>query len=452
MCPRERFQRLSFEKPVFCFHSRILSKIIVKILARCFRLFFQNWLLCVQKNKLRKNFFMENAEFTHPFRTLSDDLIKLLAKRDFGEPVKSAFHASRETFWKKKQFFENFYIRNLFQNLSKKHLAGWSICLYVSSATWNSDRKLYFLGKIKLFLSFPHNMWKFLANSNENGRVVKLVFTLSNETFWGQSSLNEKFFRFPPSLDFEQKPLGRVVTSASQASRGKIWRGTEFWNDLHFFQFGWMTSRRVQNFNLRVQTNVFSDFFWKINLLFSCSDFEQTFVVRILASCFRQISQNWILCVQKNKLRKKHFYGKFRFYSSFSDFERWLNVTFGRNGFGKPVKSAFYSSRETFRRKQFFENFYKSDLFLNVGKNLLAGWSNSLHVSGGPCCKVVPFEKKQSFLSFLHNMWNFIATSNEIGRVVKLAFLIPSGTFRVNVACMKKFLVFFNHSPKMMIT
>ena len=185
-----------------------------------------------------------------------------MAKRVFGVPVKCAFHASRETSWKN-QFFENFYIRKLIQNLSKKHLAGWSICPYVSSETWNGDRKLYFVGKIKLFLSFPRNTWNFSATANENGRVVKLAFTLSSETFWGQSSLNEKFFRFPPSLDFEQKTLGRVVTSASQAPRGTIWRRTEFWNDLHFVQFGWMTSGRVQNCNLCGQKNVFSDFLLK---------------------------------------------------------------------------------------------------------------------------------------------------------------------------------------------
>ena len=235
---------------------------IVKILARCFRLFFQNWILCVQKNKLRKKLFHGKCRYYSSLPDFERWLNVTFGRKRFRGSCQKCLYASRETSWIK-QFFENFYIRNLFQNLSKKHLAGWSICLYVSSETWNSDRKLYFLGKTKLLLSFPHNMWNFSANSNENGRVVKLAFTLSSETFWGQSSLNENFFRFPPRLDFEQKTLGRVVTSASQASRGTIWRRTEFWNDLHFYQFGWMTSGRVENRNLYVQKNSISDFLLK---------------------------------------------------------------------------------------------------------------------------------------------------------------------------------------------
>ena len=171
-------------------------------------------------------------------------------------------YAFTETFWRK-EFIENFYIRNLFQNLSNKRLAGWSICLYVPSETWNSDGKLYFLGKIKLFLSFPRNMWNFIATSNDIVWIVKLAFIISSGTLWGHSSLNEKVFRFSLSLDCEQRTLGRVVTSASDASRVTFWRRNEFWNDIHFFQFGWMTSGRVQNCNLCVQENVFSDFLLK---------------------------------------------------------------------------------------------------------------------------------------------------------------------------------------------
>ena len=67
MCPEERFQRLSFEKSVFCFHSRILNKIFVITLARCFRQIFQNWILCVQKNKLRKKLFLGKCRFYSSF-------------------------------------------------------------------------------------------------------------------------------------------------------------------------------------------------------------------------------------------------------------------------------------------------------------------------------------------------------------------------------------------------
>ena len=39
------------------------------------------------------------------------------------------------------------------------------------------------------------------------------------------------------------------------------------------------------------------------------------------------------------------------------------------------------------------------------------------------------WEKSIFFLSFPHIMWNIFATSNEIGRVVNLAFIISSRTF-----------------------
>ena len=227
-------------------------------MARSFRQIFLNWIPCEQKIRLREKLLDGKFRLYSCFSDIGRWLNVTFGKKSFRGSCQKCLYAYRETSWKK-QFFENFYIRNLFQNLSKKHLAGWSICPYVSSQTLNSDRKLYSLGKIKLFLSFSHNMWNCSANSNENGRVVKLAFTLSSETFWGQSSLNEKFFRFPPSLDFEPKSLRRVVTSASQASQGTIWRRTDFWNDLHFFQIGWMTSGRVQNCNLCVQKNVISD-------------------------------------------------------------------------------------------------------------------------------------------------------------------------------------------------
>ena len=103
---------------------------------------------------------------------------------------------------------------------------------------WNSVRKLYFMGKIKNFIVSTHYV-KLYRNFKRNWQVIKLAFTLSVETFWGQSSLNEKFCRFSLGLDFEQKKLGRVVTSASEASRGTFWRRTDFSNDLYFVQSGW---------------------------------------------------------------------------------------------------------------------------------------------------------------------------------------------------------------------
>ena len=127
---------------------------------------------------------------------------------------------------------------------------------------WNSDGKLYFLGKMKVFLSFPHLMWNIFATSNEIGRLVNLAFIISSRTFWGKRCLNETVFMFSPIFDSEQKTLGRVLTSASYASRGTLWRRTVFWNDL-LFQFGWMTSGAVENRNLHVQKDIFGDFILK---------------------------------------------------------------------------------------------------------------------------------------------------------------------------------------------
>ena len=50
--------------------------------------------------------------------------------------------------------------------------------------------------------------------------------------------------------------------------------------------------------------------------------------------------------------------------------------------------------------------------------------------------------KWKFFLSFPHIMWNNFATSNEIARVVNLAFIISSRTFWKNVVWMKQFTGF----------
>ena len=106
-------------------------------------------------------------------------------------------------------------------------------------------------------------MWNFSSISNEVGRVVKLAFIVSKETFWGKTRLNETVFSFSPCFDSEQKTLCLVVTPASSVSTGMFWKKTSFWTILYFFQFGWMISGRVENRNLRVQKNIFGDFLLK---------------------------------------------------------------------------------------------------------------------------------------------------------------------------------------------
>ena len=216
--------------------------------------------------------------------------------------------------------------------------------------TWNSDGRLYLLGKIKLFLFFPHIMWKFFATSNEVGRVIKSAFTLSSETFWRQSSLNEKIFRFSLCLDLEQKLLGRVVTSASQASRGTFWRRTEFWKDLNFFEFGWMTSGRVQNWYLRVQKNVSSDFILKNQSFVFILGFEQNFCdnfSKMLPANFSELNS---MCAEE-QTEKKNSYGEFRYQSFFPDFERWLNVTFGKKRFRGACQKCLLRVQRNFLQK-----------------------------------------------------------------------------------------------------
>ena len=54
---RRTFPATSFEKSVFCFDSRTLSKNLLRLFPKCFRQFLQKWHPCVQKNKLRRQVF-----------------------------------------------------------------------------------------------------------------------------------------------------------------------------------------------------------------------------------------------------------------------------------------------------------------------------------------------------------------------------------------------------------
>ena len=69
---------------------------------------------------------------------------------------------------------------------------------------WNSVKSCTLWEKLKS-LSFPHIMWNFIATSNDIGTIVKLAFIISSGAFWGQSSLNEKLFRFSINLDLSKK-------------------------------------------------------------------------------------------------------------------------------------------------------------------------------------------------------------------------------------------------------
>ena len=114
-------------------------------------------------------------------------------------------------------------------------------------------------------------------------------------------------------------------------------RGEQFGGELKFEMIFYFNSGEWHLVQLRTATCVsrrtsLATLLWKSVFCFHSRTLSKIFVIA-LARCFRQIFQNWILCVQKNKLRKKLSYGKFRYHSFLPDFERWLSVTFGKKNF-----------------------------------------------------------------------------------------------------------------------
>ena len=154
-------------------------------------------------------------------------------------------------------------------------------------------------------MSFPHIMWNFIATSNDIGKIVKLAFIISSGTFWGQSSSNEKLFRFSISLDLSKKTLGRNVISASQALRRTFWGRTEFWKDL-FFQFGWMTLVEFRTAIYMSRKTFLATLFWIINLLFSFSDFEHNNCENFTDMLSAIISELSSMCTEE-QIEKKTF-------------------------------------------------------------------------------------------------------------------------------------------------
>ena len=134
-----------------------------------------------------------------------------MAKRGFGEPVKSAFLRVQRNFLEKTTLWKFSYRWLLLEFERKPYGTIFKLLLCVQ---WNGVKSFTLWEKSKS-LSFWHIMWNFMATSNDIGWIVKLAFTISSGTLWGHISLNEKVFRFSLNLDFEQRTLGRVVTSAS---------------------------------------------------------------------------------------------------------------------------------------------------------------------------------------------------------------------------------------------
>ena len=146
----------------------------------------------------------------------------------------------------------------------------------------------------------------------------------------------------------------------------------------------------------------------------------------MLSAIFSELTS---MCTEE-QIEKTSGFWKIQIFLIISGIWAITQYNFGKSGFGKPVKNDFNSSRETFWRKHFFEDFYKSDLFLNLGKKRLAGCPNCFYVSSGTVLESWTFLRKSKFvLSNPQNLWTFPSTSNEICRVLKLAFNIFKGTF-----------------------
>ena len=89
----------------------------------------------------------------------------------------------------------------------------------------------------------------------------------------------------------------------------------------------------------------------------------------------------------------------------------------------------FTRPEELFEENNFSKTFTKVTCFWIWAKNFWQDGQTAFTCPVQQCWKVERRRENQSFLSFPHIMWNSFATSNESGRVVKLAFIISSGTF-----------------------
>ena len=139
----------------------------------------------------------------------------------------------------------------------------------------NSAEKLNLVGKIKVFLSFPHIMWNSFATSNEIGRVVKLAFIISSGTFWGKSKLNETVFRFSPCFDFEQKHWVELPHLLPRCRGERSERKHNFELNSNFFNLAEWFSVELRTTIHVSRRKIPATFFWKISFLFWFSDFEQ---------------------------------------------------------------------------------------------------------------------------------------------------------------------------------
>ena len=187
----------------------------------------------------------------------------------------------------------NFSYRWLFLEFERKPCG--TIFKVLLRVQWNTVKSCTLWEKLK-YLSFPHIIWNFISTSHDIGNIVKVAFIISNGTFWGKSRLNETVFRFSPSFGSEQKTLGRVVTPAPTVLRGTFWKKTRNWTILFFFNLVEWLLVELRTVTCVSRRTFLATLFWKINLFFWFSDFEQkickTFGEKLSAN-FSELNSMW---------------------------------------------------------------------------------------------------------------------------------------------------------------
>ena len=259
---------------------------------------------------------METSDFFYQIRTLCNTLIQLLAKVVSASLSKMTFTTPEELFEENK-FLKTFTKVTCFWFCAKNV---WQDAQTAFTCPVEQWWKVVLFGENESLLSFPHIMWIFFATSNKIGRAVNLAFNISSGTFRGKNRLNETVFRFSPSFDSERKTLGRVLTSASYASRGALWRGTVFWNDFFFNLAEWFLVELRTAIYMSRRTFLTTSF-EKSVFCFDSRTLSKK-LVRLFPKCFRQFLQNWHPCVKKNKLRRQLFFGNCRLFLSSPHFEQ----------------------------------------------------------------------------------------------------------------------------------
>ena len=92
-------------------------------------------------------------------------------------------------------------------------------------------------------------------------------------------------------------------------------------------------------------------------------------------------------------------------------------------------KMTFTRPEVLFEENKYLKTFTKVTCFWFWAENNWQDGQTAFTCPVEQCWKMNLLGKIKVFLSFRHIMWNSFATSNEIGRLVKLAFITSSGTF-----------------------